>query len=125
MPIATPEQYLAMIAFAQQHAFAFPAVNVTSITTLNAVLKGFADKRSDGIIQVSLGGAKFISGLDVKDAVLGAIVLADAARRLADKYDVLVALHTDHCPPKKSHCVFCKARRRAPRYPEHPPWRYS
>jgi fructose-bisphosphate aldolase, class II len=28
-------------------------------------------------------------------------VLAEAAHRLAEKYDVLIALHTDHCQPKK------------------------
>ena len=99
MPIATPEQYVAMIAFAQLHAFAFPAVNVTSLTALNAALKGLAEKRSDGIIQMSLGGAKFVSGLNVRDPVLGAIVLAEAACRLAERYDILIALHTDHCLP--------------------------
>jgi fructose-bisphosphate aldolase class II len=31
---------------------------------------------------------------------LGGIVLAEAVHRLAERYDVLVALHTDHCHPK-------------------------
>jgi len=101
MPIASPEQYAAMIASAQLHTFAFPAVNVTSIITLNAVLKAFAEKCSDGIVQISLGGARFISGLSVQDPVLGAILLAEAAHRLAEKYNILIALHTDHCPPEE------------------------
>ena len=74
---------------------------MTSLVTVNAALKAFADKKSDGIIQVSTGGGEFASGLNVKDAAFGAIVLAEIAHRMADRYDVLVALHTDHCQPKK------------------------
>ncbi|MCA8994737.1 MAG: class II fructose-bisphosphate aldolase, partial [Planctomycetaceae bacterium] len=98
MPIATPQQYAAMLDAAQAGDYAYPAINITSIVTLNAALKGFADKKSDGIIQMSTGGGKFASGLNVGDSVLGCIVLAEAAHRLAEKYDILVALHTDHCP---------------------------
>ncbi|MEZ5941941.1 MAG: class II fructose-bisphosphate aldolase [Planctomycetaceae bacterium] len=101
MPIATPQQYAAMLDAAQAGDYAYPAINITSIVTLNAALKGFADKKSDGIIQMSTGGGKFASGLNVGDSVLGCIVLAEAAHRLAEKYDILVALHTDHCPPKE------------------------
>ena len=101
MPIATPTQYAAMLDAAQEGSYAYPAINVTSLTTVNAALKGFADKRSDGIIQVSTGGGQFASGLNVADAAFGAIVLAEAAHRLAERYDVLIALHTDHCQPGK------------------------
>ncbi len=101
MPIATPAQYAAMLDAAQQGGYAYPAINVTSITTINGALRAFAEKKSDGIIQVSLGGAKFASGLSVGDSVLGAIVLAEAAHRLAERVDVLIALHTDHCQPDK------------------------
>lgn len=101
MPVATPQQYTAMIDAAQKGNYAYPAVNVTSITTINAALKAFADAKSDGIIQVSTGGGQFASGLDIKDAAFGAIVLAEATHVLAEKYDVLVALHTDHCHPEK------------------------
>ena len=101
MPIATPEQYGKMLDAAQKGDYAYPAVNVTSITTINAALKAFADAKSDGIIQVSTGGGQFASGLNNKDAAFGAIVLAEATHRLAEKYDVLVALHTDHCHPEK------------------------
>ena len=101
MPIATPEQYAKMLDAAQKGNYAYPAVNVTSVTTINAALKAFADAKSDGIIQVSTGGGQFASGLEVKDAAFGAIVLAEAAHRLAEKYDILVGLHTDHCHPEK------------------------
>ncbi|WP_339729668.1 class II fructose-bisphosphate aldolase [uncultured Gimesia sp.] len=101
MPIATPAQYAAMLDAAQEGNYAYPAMNVTSLTTINGALKAFSDKKSDGIIQVSTGGGQFASGLDQKDAVLGAIILAEATHRLAERYDVLIALHTDHCQPGK------------------------
>lgn len=101
MPIATPAQYAAMIDAAQEGGYAYPAINVTSIVTINAALKAFADKGSDGIIQFSTGAGEFASGLNVKDSVFGVITLAEAVHRLAEKYDVLIGLHTDHCQPKK------------------------
>ncbi len=101
MPVATPEQYAAMLDAAQKGSYAYPAINVTSIITINGALKAFADQKSDGIIQVSTGGAQFASGTSVKDMVLGAVVLAEAVHRLAEKYDVLIGLHTDHCQPGK------------------------
>jgi fructose-bisphosphate aldolase class II len=100
MPIATPKQYAAMLDAAQAGDYAYPAVNITSLVTLNAALKGFADAKSDGIIQMSIGGSKFASGSTLNDPVLGAIVLADAAHALAEKYNILIGLHTDHCEPK-------------------------
>lgn len=101
MPIATPSQYRAMLDAAQRGGYAYPAINVTSITTINGALRAFAEAKSDGIIQVSTGGGKFASGSAVGDEAFGAIVLAEAAHRLAEKYDVLIALHTDHCQPSK------------------------
>jgi fructose-bisphosphate aldolase, class II len=101
MPIATPAQYRAMLDSAQKGDYAYPAINVTSLPTLNGALRAFAESKSDGIIQVSTGGGEFASGTMVKDMALGAIVLAEAAHRLAERYDVLIALHTDHCQPKK------------------------
>lgn len=101
MPIATPRQFAAMLDAAQDGNYAYPAINVTSLITINAALKAFADKKSDGIIQISTGGGQFASGLGVNDAVLGAIVLAEAAHRLAARYNVLIGLHTDHCQPGK------------------------
>ncbi|MDF0530959.1 class II fructose-bisphosphate aldolase [Tsukamurella sp. 8F] len=101
MPIATPEAYREMLSRAKTHGFAFPAINCTSSETINAAIKGFAEAGSDGIIQFSTGGAEFGSGLGVKDMVTGAVALAEFAHVVAAKYDVTVALHTDHCPKDK------------------------
>jgi len=101
MPIATPEVYAEMLDRAKQNGFAFPAINVTSSQTLNAALRGFAEAESDGIVQVSTGGAEYLSGSTVKDMVTGATALAEYARVVADKYPVNIALHTDHCPKDK------------------------
>ena len=101
MPVANYEQYCEMLDRAKKEKFAYPAVNITSLATINATLKGLAEAKSDGIIQVSTGGAQFASGLAQKDMVLGAIVLAEAIHRLAEKYDIMIALHTDHCHPAK------------------------
>lgn len=101
MPIATPEIYTEMVDRAKERGFAYPAVNVTSSQTLNAALQGFADAGSDGIIQVSTGGAAYWSGSSVKDMVAGSLGFAAFAREVAKKYDVNVALHTDHCPQDK------------------------
>jgi fructose-bisphosphate aldolase, class II len=101
MPIATPEVYAQMLDRAKEKGFAYPAINVTSSQTLNAALRGFADAGSDGIVQISTGGAEYLSGSAVKDMVTGAIALAHFARSVAVKYPVQIALHTDHCPKDK------------------------
>jgi fructose-bisphosphate aldolase class II len=101
MPIATPEVYGEMLDRAKAGAFAYPAINVTSSQTLNAALQGFAEAGSDGIVQVSTGGAEYLSGATVKDMVIGAQALAEYAHHVAKKYPVNIALHTDHCPKNK------------------------
>ena len=88
-----------MLDNAKKGKFAYPAINVTSLETLNATMAAFQETKSDGIIQVSTGGGKHASG-PIGDMALGAIVLAEAAHKLAERYDVLIALHTDHCHPK-------------------------
>ena len=90
-----------MLDRAKAGAFAYPAINVTSSQTLNAALAGFAEAESDGIVQVSTGGAEYLSGPTVKDMVLGAEALAEYAHHVAKGYDVNIALHTDHCPKDK------------------------
>jgi fructose-bisphosphate aldolase, class II len=101
MPIATPEVYAEMLDRAKREGFAYPAINVTSSQTLNAALRGFAEAESDGIVQVSTGGAEYLSGSTVKDMVVGSVALAEYAHVVADKYPVNIALHTDHCPKNK------------------------
>lgn len=88
-----------MLDAAQDGGYAYPAINCSSIITINAALKAFADCKSDGIIQFSTGAGQFASGLNHKNAAFGTIVLAEAAHRLAEQYNVIVALNTDHCQP--------------------------
>jgi len=100
MPVADYKIYCEMIDRARAGKFAYPAINVTSLTTANAVLRGLADSKSDGIIQVSTGGGAFASGSAVKDMALGAISIAEHVHRAAARYPIYVALHTDHCQAK-------------------------
>jgi len=101
MPVADYAKYCEMLDRARKGRFAYPAINVTSLTTANAVLRGLAESRSDGIIQVSTGGAAFASGTAVKDMVLGAVSIAEHVHRVAERYPIYVALHTDHCQADK------------------------
>jgi len=101
MPIATPDKYAEMLDAAKAKSFAFPAINVSSSQTLNAALAGFAEAGSDGIIQISTGGAEYLSGPTVKDMVTGSVAFAAYALEVAKKYPVNIALHTDHCPKDK------------------------
>ncbi|MDO9485765.1 MAG: class II fructose-bisphosphate aldolase [Actinomycetota bacterium] len=101
MPIATPEVYAEMLDRAKAGKFAYPAINCTSSQTIVAAMRGFAEAESDGIIQVSWGGAEFASGQSVKNMVAGAQALAEFAHSMARSYGVNIALHTDHCPKDK------------------------
>jgi fructose-bisphosphate aldolase class II len=101
MPIATPEKYAEMLDVAKDKQFAYPAINVSSSQSLNAALAGFAEAGSDGIVQVSTGGAEYLSGPTIKDMVTGSVAFAAYAAEVAAKYPVNVALHTDHCPKDK------------------------
>ena len=103
MPVADYARYCEMLERARKGRFAYPAVNVTSLSTANAVLQGLAQSRSDGIVQVSTGGAAFASGAAVRDMVLGAVSIAEHVHRAAARYPVWVALHTDHCQADKLH----------------------
>ena len=101
MPIATPEIYAEMLDRAKANKFAYPAINITSSSTVTAAIQGFAEAGSDGIIQVSTGGAEYASGATIKDKVTGAAALAAYAQEVAKNYPVQIALHTDHCPKDK------------------------
>jgi fructose-bisphosphate aldolase class II len=101
MPIATPEIYAQMLDRAKEQGFAYPAINVTSSQTLNGAIRGFAEAGSDGILQISTGGAEYLSGQGVKDMVTGAVALAHFAEVVAARYPIHIALHTDHCPEDK------------------------
>jgi len=101
MPIATPEVYAAMLDAAKERSFAYPAINISSSQTLNAALQGFTEAGSDGIVQVSTGGAEYASGPTIKNMVTGAVALAEYAHEVAKNYPVNIALHTDHCSKDK------------------------
>ena len=101
MPIATPEVYADMLDRAKNGSFAYPAINITSSQTVTAAIRGFAEAGSDGIIQVSTGGAEYASGSTVKDMVTGSLAIAAYAEEVAKNYPVNIALHTDHCPKDK------------------------
>lgn len=101
MPVATPDKYNEMLDAAKAGGFAFPAINVTSSQTVSAALAGLAEAGSDGILQVSTGGAQYFSGSSVKDMVRGSLAFVAYVREVAKAYDINVALHTDHCPKDK------------------------
>lgn len=98
MPVATPDQYADMLDRAKAGGFAYPALNVSSSQTINAVLQGLTEAGSDGIIQVTTGGADYFAGHTVKGRATGALAFARYVHEVAANYPITVALHTDHCP---------------------------
>ncbi len=116
MPVADFTTYCRMLDHAKANKFAYPAINITSSSTINATLAAFAEARSDGILQVSTGGGEFASGQAVKDMALGAIALAEYIHRVAERYPIHVAIHTDHCAANKVdkflRPLFAETRRR-------------
>jgi fructose-bisphosphate aldolase class II len=83
---------------AKAGGYAFPAINAASSQSINAVLQGLTEAGSDGIIQVTTGGADYFAGHTVKGRATGALAFAKFATEVAKNYPITVALHTDHCP---------------------------
>ncbi|MGM1017581.1 MAG: class II fructose-bisphosphate aldolase [Actinomycetota bacterium] len=98
MPVATPDQYADMLDRAKAGSFAYPAFNVSSSQTINSVLQGLTEAGSDGIIQVTTGGADYFAGHTVKARATGALAFARYVHEVAKSYPITVAVHTDHCP---------------------------
>ena len=98
MPVVTTDKYAAIIDDAKAKVYALPAINVTSSQTVNAVLQGLTEAESDGILQVSTGGADYFSGHTVKARVSGSLAFAHFVQEVAKNYPINVAVHTDHCP---------------------------
>ena len=98
MPVATPDQYAEMLDKAKSGGFAYPAINASSSSTINGILQGLTEAGSDGIIQVTTGGADYFAGQSVKARASGALAFAAFATEVAKNYPITVALHTDHCP---------------------------
>lgn len=96
MGVVNHDQYVEMLERAKKNGFAYPAINVSSSQTLNAALAGLQEAGSDGILQVTTGGADYWSG-SKKNRVSGALGFVAFAREVAKNYDIKVALHTDHC----------------------------
>jgi fructose-bisphosphate aldolase class II len=98
------DEYLALVAACKAGGYALPAVNVVGTNSVNAVLEAAAKHRSDVIIQLSNGGARFYGGEGCPDAeaarVLGAVSAARHVHLLAEHYGVCVVLHTDHANRK-------------------------
>ncbi|MBL4740896.1 MAG: class II fructose-bisphosphate aldolase [Sneathiella sp.] len=98
--VVTGKEYEKLVAACKDGGYALAAVNVTSSSTVNAVLEAAARNNSDIIIQVSNGGAGFYGGPaypdSLKGKVLGAVSLARHIHLMAEGYGVCVVLHTDH-----------------------------
>ncbi|AOW05973.1 hypothetical protein B0I72DRAFT_100533 [Yarrowia lipolytica] len=95
----------ALFEYAREHKFALPAVNVTSSSTVVAVLESARANKSPVIIQMSQGGAAYFAGkgVDNKDqtaSIQGAIAAAQFIRTIAPVYGIPVIVHTDHCARK-------------------------
>jgi fructose-bisphosphate aldolase, class II len=100
--VATGDEVQAIFRFAKQKGFALPAVNVTSTSTVNAVIETAAKINSPIIIQFSNGGSQYYAGKGLKNtneqaAILGGISGAMHVHQLAAAYGATVILHTDHC----------------------------
>ena len=90
---------------AKMNKYALPAVNVTSTSTVNAVLEAAAEVNSPVIIQFSSGGCQFIAGKGLSDenhiaSIAGGISGAMHVHQMAKLYNTSVILHTDHCARK-------------------------
>lgn len=103
--VASGDEVQEIFRYAKEKGFALPAVNVTSTSTVNAVLETAAKLKSPVIIQFSNGGAHYFAGKGLKNdqekaAIAGGISGAKHVHALAELYGVTVILHTDHCAKK-------------------------
>lgn len=94
-----------LFKYAQDHKFALPSVNVTSSSTVVAVLEAARDSNSPAMLQISQGGAAYFAGKGVDNtdqiaSIQGAIAAAHYIRSIAPAYGIPVILHTDHCAKK-------------------------
>ena len=100
--VASGDQVQEIFQYAKDHNFALPAVNVTSNSTVNAVIETAADLNAPVIIQFSRGGGQFFAGKslsneDERSAINGCISGAMHVHQMAELYGATVILHTDHC----------------------------
>ena len=103
--VATGDEVQAIFQHAKANKYALPAVNVTSSSTVNAVMETAAKLNAPVIIQFSNGGAQFFAGKGLSNAneqsaILGGISGAKHIHELAKAYGATVILHTDHAAKK-------------------------
>ncbi|MDE0471800.1 MAG: class II fructose-bisphosphate aldolase [Ekhidna sp.] len=103
--VLTGQEVTDLLNYANENDFALPAVNVTSSSTVNAVLETAKTINSPVIIQFSNGGAAFTAGKSLSNegqtaSVAGGISGAHHVRQMAEVYGVTVILHTDHAAKK-------------------------
>ena len=103
--VITGDGVQAVFEDAKRNNYALPAVNVTSTSTVNAVLETSAELNSPVIIQFSNGGCHFFAGkgLDNENhlaTIAGGISGAMHVHQMAALYGVSVILHTDHAAKK-------------------------
>ena len=103
--VATGTEVQEIFSLAKQKGFALPAINVTSSSTINAVMETAAKLKAPVIIQFSNGGAHYFAGKGLSNeaehaAILGAVSGAKHVHALAEAYGATVILHTDHCAKK-------------------------
>jgi fructose-bisphosphate aldolase class II len=103
--VATGDEVQAIFQHAKANNYALPAVNVTSSSTVNAVMETAAKLNAPVIIQFSNGGAQFFAGKGLSNAneqsaILGGISGAKHIHELAKAYGATVILHTDHAAKK-------------------------
>jgi fructose-bisphosphate aldolase class II len=103
--VATGDEVQKIFAYAKQKGFALPAVNVTSTSTVNAVMEAASMMNSPVIIQFSNGGAEYYAGKglmndDFSASIAGAVSGARHIHALAELYGATVIIHTDHAARK-------------------------
>lgn len=103
--VATGDEVQKIFDYAKEKGFALPAVNVTSTSTVNAVMEAASMMNSPAIIQFSNGGAEFYAGKglmndDFSASVAGAVSGARHIHALAELYGATVIIHTDHAARK-------------------------
>jgi len=103
--VLTGDAAWACIQHAKKEGYAIPAFNVTTSSSVNAVLAAARELQRPIMIQVSFGGAQFFAGKSLpndKDqaSVAGAVACAHYVRLMAPVYGVPVIMHTDHCAKK-------------------------
>ena len=103
--VATGDQVQEIFRTAKKNGFALPAVNVTSTSTVNAVIECAAKLNAPVIVQFSNGGCIYYAGKGLSNdkeraAIAGGISGAMHVHEVAELYGATVILHTDHCAKK-------------------------